>query len=271
MTVWCAALAALLWLLLPRWWSGLALLPVFAWWGAWVALGGRYRALHELDRELDGQDDEPGPLDCCEHCEHDVGDPPHEVPCPDGCNQAAELDPLPEMVWPGEITGPLAGVPAADQDPVGHYAAQAWQRATGEPAPGWWQEAHAGWTDERPVAVLDDHGAWASGPALDQPLPPYVANGLNNPETAPGPAGVLQTPTPGPVPNTGGPAAADNGTGEAGPPAELDHTAVTDVQAAELATWPAADDLAADTANLAADSALDRIRAEFDLLRRMWL
>ena len=23
--------------------------------------------------------------DCCEHCEHGINDPPHDVPCPDGC------------------------------------------------------------------------------------------------------------------------------------------------------------------------------------------
>jgi hypothetical protein len=28
----------------------------------------------------------PGPLDCCGHCAHDVNDPPHDRPCPEGCN-----------------------------------------------------------------------------------------------------------------------------------------------------------------------------------------
>ena len=26
--------------------------------------------------------------DCCEHCEHDINDPPHDRPCPEGCNDA---------------------------------------------------------------------------------------------------------------------------------------------------------------------------------------
>ena len=29
---------------------------------------------------------EPGPLDCCEHCKHSINDPPHDRPCPQGCN-----------------------------------------------------------------------------------------------------------------------------------------------------------------------------------------
>lgn len=45
------------------------------------------------DSEDEG--DEPGPCtgaevmshlyDCCGHCEHDINDPPHEIPCPEGC------------------------------------------------------------------------------------------------------------------------------------------------------------------------------------------
>jgi len=31
----------------------------------------------------------PGPLDCCEHCEHSPNDPPHDRPCTEGCNQPA--------------------------------------------------------------------------------------------------------------------------------------------------------------------------------------
>lgn len=22
---------------------------------------------------------------CCEHCQHDINDPPHDIPCPEGC------------------------------------------------------------------------------------------------------------------------------------------------------------------------------------------
>lgn len=24
--------------------------------------------------------------DCCDHCEHDINDPPHPMACPEGCN-----------------------------------------------------------------------------------------------------------------------------------------------------------------------------------------
>lgn len=23
--------------------------------------------------------------DCCDHCDHDINDPPHDAPCPEGC------------------------------------------------------------------------------------------------------------------------------------------------------------------------------------------
>lgn len=29
---------------------------------------------------------------CCIHCEHDVNEPPHEIPCPDGCGEWDEND-----------------------------------------------------------------------------------------------------------------------------------------------------------------------------------
>lgn len=45
-------------------------------------------------------------------------------------------------------------------------------------------------------------------------------------------------------------------------PPELDH-------AAEV--WPAAEDLASQAGNTKADDLLDQVRAEFGLLRRMWL
>ena len=35
----------------------------------------------------DEPDFSPSLLDCCEHCEHGVNDPPHDIPCPEGCNQ----------------------------------------------------------------------------------------------------------------------------------------------------------------------------------------
>jgi hypothetical protein len=28
------------------------------------------------------------PYDRCDHCEHDINDPPHDIPCPEGCNDA---------------------------------------------------------------------------------------------------------------------------------------------------------------------------------------
>jgi hypothetical protein len=223
-TVWLVAVAAVLWLFLPRWWSGLSLLPFFALFVVWAGFWGK-RGRHAAEF-------------------------------------LAELDQVAEPDEPDELDGP--GPFIDDVDPVSHYATQAWE-AIGQDAPVWWQEAHAGWTDERPAVVLEDDGAWASGPALDQPWAPYQANGMNNPETAPGPAGVLQT-MPGPVLPTGGPAAADSDTGEAGPPAELDHTGETDGQAAELPPdpWP-------DPYDLAASTALAHVRDTFDLLRRMWL
>jgi hypothetical protein len=36
---------------------------------------------------------EPGLLDCCEHCEHGVNDPPHDRPCPEGCNTMVDSCP----------------------------------------------------------------------------------------------------------------------------------------------------------------------------------
>ena len=28
--------------------------------------------------------------DCCEHCEHDINDAPHDRPCPEGCAEASD-------------------------------------------------------------------------------------------------------------------------------------------------------------------------------------
>ncbi len=28
----------------------------------------------------------PQLYDCCDHCEHEINDPPHELPCPEGCS-----------------------------------------------------------------------------------------------------------------------------------------------------------------------------------------
>jgi hypothetical protein len=155
-------------------------------------------------------------------------------------DQADELDDWPERIAregvPVDVLGftddgqVMVKGPSKADDPVGYYSMLAARYVR----PGWQQQA------------ADD------GPHL---------------LTAPGPAGVLQ-PMPGPVPMTGGPVPAV-GTGEAGPPAdyppELDHTRVIDVQSAELATWPAAEDLAA---GMAADAALDRVRTAFDFIRR---
>lgn len=27
----------------------------------------------------------PYQYDCCQHCHHDINDPPHAIPCPEGC------------------------------------------------------------------------------------------------------------------------------------------------------------------------------------------
>lgn len=37
----------------------------------------------------------PRHYDCCEHCEHDINDPPHDVPCPEGCTEDCEEGPRP--------------------------------------------------------------------------------------------------------------------------------------------------------------------------------
>lgn len=34
--------------------------------------------------------------DCCEHCEHDINDPPHDQACDEGCNDYDDLDCSPE-------------------------------------------------------------------------------------------------------------------------------------------------------------------------------
>jgi hypothetical protein len=33
--------------------------------------------------------------DCCDCCEHDINDPPHDLPCPEGCNDSAEPEQAP--------------------------------------------------------------------------------------------------------------------------------------------------------------------------------
>jgi hypothetical protein len=150
-------------------------------------------------------------------------------------DQADELDPLPELDdWPDVLRAAElhdADLPDPAADPIGHYSMMA-ARYTNSTT---WEQQRA------------DHG------------PHLIASA---------PAGVLQTPVPGPMSDDAGGPVPAVGTGEAGPPASTPpgpaDTAVIDVQAAELDTWP-------DPAELGFDDLAERTRADFALLRRMLL
>lgn len=244
-SVFCAALVALCLLLPPGDWKALTVLPVFAWWAAWSILGQHHRARHALDRELDDQ------ADALDRERLDEWPP---------------MEPDEAEYWPDE-----------EVDPVGYYAmrarryAQPWQQHGPDEGP------HL-LAAPLPEAAESDTGE-AGPPALDG-CTCTAPRGAHRPPCA---WAMQQVPAPraiGPSFDPDGPGyeldwremvsdeAAPLGHQQAAELPELDHTAELDVQSAELAAWPAAEDLAD---RMAADSALERTRASFDLLRRMWL
>jgi hypothetical protein len=132
-TVSATAFTAIMLLLLPGGWRGLAVLPVFAWLVGWSHLGPHLgRHVEDYFDEYDDEGDDEGTAD--------PGYDPFSEHVP-------ELD---------RLTGPA---PSVDVDPVGHYSSQAWAR-TGEP----WQQR--GPLDEPHLlsAPLD-----ASGPGMRPP------------------------------------------------------------------------------------------------------
>jgi hypothetical protein len=58
-------------------------------------------------------DDDPDSLvryECCEHCKHDINDPPHDRPCPEGCPDRADTsDELVRHWWPMGESRPMCG------------------------------------------------------------------------------------------------------------------------------------------------------------------
>lgn len=132
-----------------------------------------------------------------------------------------------------------------------------WTATLGEPAPVTWL----------PDELADPIGYYSA--LADRYARPWQQRGPDDaphPLTAPVPLASSET-SGGPVP--GGPPAAEPGTGDGGPPPiELDHddqAGDDEDQAAELGwTWPGPYEQQADTL-------LERVRADFDLLRRMIL
>jgi len=70
-----------------------------------------------------------------------------------------------------------------------------WQQARppDRSEPDWWADFMAGWETPKPMAVGVDSGAHLSGPALEQPWPPYMATGMASPDPA-GPGGDAAAP-----------------------------------------------------------------------------